>query len=548
MPKKPPRPSPGYCIVVCSSGLMGSGKSTALQMLSYLLGGFVVNQDEFAHHGKSSRNKFLNEIKRRGNMNEWLFVDKINTELEHRNGIRKQLPRNTNMILLQFVHPMDAENSFDHAVELCEGRINGRKGAHRTLYPGPHVEGILKRTADNYVPVSEEEKTHFVEIIRVDLTLSPIEMAKSILSSLALVEIPLDANLLFHSKPNKQKGKQKLSVKKPKEQRKLSAEAAERRFAPSGPQKHEDLFANGIEPQEVEHDDLFANGIEPQVVELPVVEDLQALELPVVEDLQALELSGAQSEQHELSDAQALEHLGLSDLEYAQALEQQELYDTQSEQQHELSDAPSSQLRQDEAKSPSDPDSPAINGCLYSGMPTKKLFVPVFTDEDFEEAFQFVKAREDFIAYAMRNQYQVAKIRYIGIFFDAAGQERLDSLIEGGGIHLKQDKTFLHTTLLFVDGKKVARFDEVIAWEHKPVTLWVTALAYDEKAITASVWLPPTVPCNNSHPHITLALAPGISASYSNELLVRAARGEAKFQKITPILLRGTVRIKHISG
>jgi len=90
---------------------MGSGKSTLCRMLAHLLGGYWVNQDEFAHRGKQAKRAFLEEVEKEAQDKKIpvLIVDKINTMRQHRREILDAMQSGVSgdVVFVQMVHPKD---------------------------------------------------------------------------------------------------------------------------------------------------------------------------------------------------------------------------------------------------------------------------------------------------------------------------------------------------------------------------------------------------------------------------------------------------------
>jgi len=370
--QRPERPIPDHTIAILTRGLMGSGKSTTMQMLSYLLGGSVINQDDFHMHGSKARIKFTEAIKELGQEKGWIFCDKINTMESHRKGIKDAVGnKNAKFIILDFVHPDDGPESYENSIALCKERINIRKGSHRTLFPGPHIDGILSRTATDRQPLNKHEEKTF-KLIPIDMTLPPIGMAQMCM--------------------------------------------------------------------------------------------------------------------------------------------------------------------------------------LLIGLEYPELEIPEFSDKDYKDAFEFVKRREEKINKEMGESYQDHRIKsvgYWGISFDEESRKILHNLFQETAHtkHTKLNAEQLHTTLLYIGGEDLGgdaqrkkMFDQLEAMTDKRVQIWLTALAYDNRLVTASVWLPNSIPCDNKFPHVTLAKIPEARAVESNDLLQRVADGEAMYYKLRPVLLTGVIK------
>lgn len=172
------------------AGLMGSGKSTLCRALQDLLGGVWVNQDEFSHKGKTAKKSFLAEVKRLAcdERIPALLVDKINTMEQHRREILEAMEGGTPgcVVLLQMRHPADEPGHWKNAIQLCLSRIHSRGEGHRTLKgDNPELQKILYRTANDVQPLTENEKRSFRACVSLDMTLSPVDLIKAALESLA---------------------------------------------------------------------------------------------------------------------------------------------------------------------------------------------------------------------------------------------------------------------------------------------------------------------------------------------------------------------------
>lgn len=129
------------------------------------------------------------------------------------------------------------------------------------------------------------------------------------------------------------------------------------------------------------------------------------------------------------------------------------------------------------------------------------------------------------------------KTLYWGVFVD-----EIDRILNLGLVNkeLKKNKHLapkideLHCTMLFVkNGVDETPYKE---YENKKVDLIITHVAYDKKIMALRV--NPTFPCDNKHPHITLALAKGVRPVYSNQMLENPIEDIKLFK---PFVIKGTV-------
>mmetsp|Transcript_21176 Transcript_21176/g.47776 ORF Transcript_21176/g.47776 Transcript_21176/m.47776 type:complete len:589 (-) Transcript_21176:2-1768(-) len=185
-------PSPPLHIL--GRGLPGSGKSTVFRMLKHLLGGEWVNQDEFsAINPKKGKSLFEGKLKQIGKKSDvpLVLVDKINTQTQHRRGIRQALGNDkADVVLVELLHPGDEGALGMNALQLCCERIGARGESHRTLFPD-EAEGILHRIlndAEERIP--DEERGSYKAVIVVDITLSPQDMVRQLLQQLFASNLP----------------------------------------------------------------------------------------------------------------------------------------------------------------------------------------------------------------------------------------------------------------------------------------------------------------------------------------------------------------------
>lgn len=384
-------------------------------------------------------------------MEDWLFVDKINTQVRHRTEILERIRDDGLIVLVNFRHPDDID-TFDHALGVCEERINKRQGGHRTLYPGPDLHGILATTVENQEPLTDDEKERVMSI-DVDLTLSLRAMVRSVLHSLSLL-------------------------------------------------RWENEKGNIVQIPIGTSGDGQSNGTQTLL---------------------------ARTEE----DKSSVTQLPLSR--------------TRGEEQSNGTQTPLARSRGEQSSVTQNPATCEESLTSLGGgqRTTRALPIPQFSEEDIDRAEDFVRQREQHIAWEMREAFRISGIYYVGIFFDQRSLRTLDALFEES-CHTEHKKCVtedLHTTLVFVGGKKVDLLDEVLAWEGAPVTLLLQAIAYDDRVVTVSVKLPEGVPCANRYPHVTLALTPGVPAVESNDLLAKVAEGTGKYHKLAPLELKGIVTV-----
>lgn len=171
------------------AGLMGSGKSTVCRMLSDLLEGQWVNQDEFSHLKKGAKRAFLEEIKRvSGNSRvPVLIVDKINTMVQHRAEILDAMSGGVpgDVVFVQIAHPDDSPGSLRHQLELCLARIRSRGEGHRTLMgTDPKLESILKMAAGGAQKMDAAELSRFTAHFNLNMTVPPTQSIMQLLADL----------------------------------------------------------------------------------------------------------------------------------------------------------------------------------------------------------------------------------------------------------------------------------------------------------------------------------------------------------------------------
>uniref|UniRef100_A0A7S4LQ84 Uncharacterized protein n=1 Tax=Oxyrrhis marina TaxID=2969 RepID=A0A7S4LQ84_OXYMA len=186
--------APSPPLHVLGRGLPGSGKSTVFRMLKHLLGGEWVNQDEFAAiNPKKGKALFEGKLKQIGKKSDvpLVLVDKINTQTQHRKGIRQALGNDkADVVLVELLHPADDGALGMNALQLCCDRIGARGDSHRTLFPD-EAEGILHRIlndAEERIP--DEERSSYKAVIVLDITLSPQDMVHQLLDQLFANNLP----------------------------------------------------------------------------------------------------------------------------------------------------------------------------------------------------------------------------------------------------------------------------------------------------------------------------------------------------------------------
>nr|CCC92007.1 conserved hypothetical protein [Trypanosoma congolense IL3000] len=97
----------------------------------------------------------------------------------------------------------------------------------------------------------------------------------------------------------------------------------------------------------------------------------------------------------------------------------------------------------------------------------------------------------------------------------------------------------LHITTMFLGGKPpedVEMFSELEKLEGKTIDVTLVRVVSDAKATAIEVRNNNEFPCQNKHAHITVGLAPGVPAKYSNELLDDSLQheGERNVLEIPP--------------
>lgn len=110
------------------------------------------------------------------------------------------------------------------------------------------------------------------------------------------------------------------------------------------------------------------------------------------------------------------------------------------------------------------------------------------------------------------------KALYIGLFLDEPSQVRVICAIQRhvGEIHV--NKYAHHLTLAFKPTPKEVKALPI----GTEVTLHAVGYGADEKAqviLCSLAYAPASLYCANTHPHITVATADGVSPVYSNKLL-----------------------------
>ncbi|RNF09482.1 uncharacterized protein Tco025E_06990 [Trypanosoma conorhini] len=103
-----------------------------------------------------------------------------------------------------------------------------------------------------------------------------------------------------------------------------------------------------------------------------------------------------------------------------------------------------------------------------------------------------------------------------------ASPERLLALVPPAMLDGKEVQAAFHVTTLFV-GRGGCRdpvlLQRLVELRGTPIQLTLTCVVSDARGTAIAVRNEGEFPCQNAHPHITVANAQGVPAAYSNELL-----------------------------
>lgn len=158
----------------------------------------------------------------------------------------------------------------------------------------------------------------------------------------------------------------------------------------------------------------------------------------------------------------------------------------------------------------------------------RALDLDPMTPEELAHALDVSAAYEKTLATSTKH------VLYWSIAFDRTSRDALVGLIPAEALVGKTALGEVHCTMQYLgawtDPETNVRLG---AQRGKPVEVHISTIVWDEKGIAAAIT---SVESVNKHPHITLALAPGVKPVYSNELL---AGSHSSID--VDLILRGTV-------